>query len=158
VLVGGGRAPALLAWQADGQAAVLDQLARSLAGRGGSPGRWLRARRSASLGDTCPACLARGRAAWKEIQRCRAVPPGAGQPPCVRHVLALRAADPATGLMTAGPAVRRADGLLGELAEAFRKGTWAFRHESRGAEMSAWRRAVAFIDGSVFGGCPPEQR
>jgi hypothetical protein len=158
VLMGGGRAPALLVWQADNLADGLDQLARSLARRGGSPGRWLRGRRSASLEDGCPACLARGRAVGGELQRCRAVPPGAGQPPCVRHVLALRAADPATGLMAAGPAVRRADGLLGELAEAFRKGTWAFRHESRGLEMSAWRRAVAFIDGGVFGGCPPEQR
>ena len=158
VLMDGGRAAALLAWHADRQAAGLDQLARSRARRGGSPGRWLRGRRSASVDDRCPACLARGRAAGGELQRCRAVPPGAEQPPCVRHVLALRAADPATGRVTVGPAARRADVLLGELAEAFRKNTWAFRHEGRGREMSAWRRAAAFIDGSVFGGCPPEQR
>jgi hypothetical protein len=154
----GGRAASLLAWQADRQAAGLDELAGLLARGRGRPGRWLYGRRAAPLDGTCPACLARERAAWGELQRRRTVPPGAGQPPCVRHVLAQRAADPASGPVMAGPAVERADGLLRELAEAFRKGTWAFRHESRGPEMSAWRRAVAFIDGSVFGGCPPEQR
>jgi hypothetical protein len=30
-----------------------------------------------------------------------------------------------------------------------------FRHESRGAEMTAGRRAAAFLDGGVFGGGPP---
>jgi hypothetical protein len=46
--------------------------------------------------------------------------------------------------------------LLGELTEAFRKGTWTFRHESRGTEMTAWRRAAGFLDGDVFGGGPPD--
>ena len=38
--------------------------------------------------------------------------------------------------------------------EAFSKNTWARRHEARGPEMTAWRRAAAFLDGGVFCGCP----
>ena len=91
-------------------------------------------------------------------ERCRssAPPPGAGgQLLCVRHVLALRAA--ATGRAAADLAARRAETLLGELAEAFRKQTWAHRHEARGPEMTAWRRAAVFLDGRVSGGCPPQE-
>jgi hypothetical protein len=32
--------------------------------------------------------------------------------------------------------------------------TWAHRNDARGVEMTAWRRAAVFLDGSVFGGCP----
>jgi hypothetical protein len=71
-------------------------------------------------------------------------------------VLTLRAAAPATGTASAAVAAEHAGALIEELIEAFRKGTWAFRHESRGTEMTAWRRAAAFLDGGVFGGCPPE--
>jgi len=45
--------------------------------------------------------------------------------------------------------------LIAELNEAFGKSTWARRHEIRDPEMSAWRRAAAFLDGNVFCGCPP---
>jgi hypothetical protein len=45
--------------------------------------------------------------------------------------------------------------LIAELNEAFSKNTWARRHETPGPEMIAWRRAAAFLDGNVFGGCPP---
>lgn len=80
-----------------------------------------------------------------------------GAPPlCVRHVLALRVAEPATGAAAAAVAAEHAGTLIEELTEAFRKRTWAFRQESRGAEMTAWRRAAAFLDGGVFGGCPPQ--
>ena len=44
---------------------------------------------------------------------------------------------------------------IAELDEAFGKGTWARRHEARGPEMTAWRRAAAFLDGGVFRSCPP---
>ena len=79
-----------------------------------------------------------------------------GQTLCVHHVLRLQAADPAAGQLAAGDAARRAAGLIDELAEAFRKTTWAFRHEIQGQEMTAWRRAAAFLDGGIFGGGPPE--
>jgi len=48
--------------------------------------------------------------------------------------------------------------LIAELTEAFRKNTWAYRHEARGPEMTAWRRAAAFLDGSVFCGSGPRER
>jgi hypothetical protein len=47
--------------------------------------------------------------------------------------------------------------LIAALNEAFSKNTWARRRETRGPEMTAWRRAAAFLDGSVFGGCPPRE-
>ena len=81
--------------------------------------------------------------------------PTRGELPCVRHVLALQAADPAAGRLAAAAAGRRAGALIDELTEAFQQGTWAFRHERRGPEMTAWRRAAAFLDGGVFGGSPP---
>jgi transcriptional regulator of nitric oxide reductase len=76
---------------------------------------------------------------------------------CVRHLLGLRAADRWAGQVTARGAVERADILIGELTEAFRKSTWAHRDEARGPEMNAWRRAAAFLDGGAFCGCPPRE-
>jgi len=74
---------------------------------------------------------------------------------CVRHLLGLRVLDPWAGHVTAGGAVERAELLIAELNEAFSKNTWARRHEARGPEMTAWRRAAVFLDGGVFCGCPP---
>jgi hypothetical protein len=51
--------------------------------------------------------------------------------------------------------LERAETLIAELNEAFGKNTWARRHEAKGPEMTAWRRAAAFLDGTVFCGCPP---
>ena len=160
-LMGGGNAAALLGRQA----ACLAQLLESAAWqRRSKPAGWLRGRRSTAVADQCPVCRARNQGAQWELQRYLAGPEAApagrrgGQLLwCVRHVLALRASDPAAGQVAAAAAVRRADVLIEELADAFRKGTWASRHESRGPEMTAWRRAVAFLDGAVFGGGPPEQ-
>jgi hypothetical protein len=163
-LMGGGQVAALLARQAEVQAAGLARLVRPpLWRRGGNPAGWLRAGHPGALDDECPVCQARERAAWQELQRCRAVPQAAparwgAQMLCVRHVLALRAADPVAGRAAAALAAERAGRLIEELAEAFRKGTWAFRHESRGPEANAWRRAVAFLDGCVFGGRPPPEQ
>ena len=39
--------------------------------------------------------------------------------------------------------------LIAELDEAFSKNTGAHRHEPRGPEMTAWRRAAAFLDGGT---------
>ena len=160
-LMGDGHVAALLGWQAECQAARLARRARPPAWRrGGNPTRWLR--RGPAMDDECPVCQARERAAWQELQRCRVMPRaalptrGSGLALCVRHVLALRTADPAAGQVAAGSAAQRAGVLIEELAEAFRKGTWAFRHESQGPEVTAWRRAAAFLDGGVFGGGPPE--
>jgi hypothetical protein len=156
-LLAGSGVPALLDWQAVCQAARLARLTRSPSWqRGGRPARWLR--RVPATDDECPVCQAPEWAARQGLQRYRAGPSsrGGAQALCVRHVLGLRATDPAAGREAAAGAAQRACALIEELAEAFRKDTWTFRHESRGPEATAWRRAAAFLDGAVFGGGPPE--
>jgi hypothetical protein len=157
-LMTGGNGAALLGCQAECQAVGLARPVRpTVRQRANNRAGWLRGPRSPSIGDECPVCRAREQAARQELQRHRAVPPkpGGGHELCVRHVLALRTADPAARRLAADDAARRGDILIQELTEAFRKGTWAFRHESRGPEMTAWRRAAAFLNGGVFGGGPP---
>ena len=155
-------APSLLAWQAGCLAAAVSQRAASSARRkpGGSAG-WMRPRRRTDRADGCPACLASQDAAQRAVDDLRASlrawhPTGPSDVPlCVRHLLGLRALDPWAGHVTAPGAVHRAEMLIAELNEAFGKETWARRHEARGPEMTAWRRAAAFLDGNVFCGCPP---
>ena len=86
-----------------------------------------------------------------------AAQPDAGHTPvCVRHALALRTADHRHGQAVASRTAQRADLLIAELTEAFRKNTWAHRDEARGPEMDAWRQAAALLDGGVFcGRLPP---
>jgi hypothetical protein len=157
----GGGAAAFLARQAGYQAVSLTRLVQpAVRWQGGHPARWLPGRPSPAADDGCLVCRARVQAAGQELRRDRAVPQAppahdGAQLLCVRHVLALQASD-AAGQVAAGHTAQRAGALIEELTEAFRKGTWAFRHESRGTEMTAWRRAAAFLDGSVFGGCPPD--
>lgn len=156
-----GAAP-LLAWQAGALAAALNHPASSPGREPGGPAgwRWFRRRRGARLGDR-PVCLASGAAAQRAVDdlrgRLRAAPgvPGRQVPICVRHLLHLKAADPWAAQATAPSAVDRAGQLAAELDAAFSKGTWAHRHEARGPEMTAWRRAAAFLDGGVFCGSPP---
>lgn len=76
-------------------------------------------------------------------------------PVCVHHLIRLRALDRKAAEAATRGAVEHAGTLIAELDEAFGKGTWERRHEARGPEMNAWRRAAAFLDGGVFGGCPP---
>jgi hypothetical protein len=153
------RVQALLAWQARCQAAALGRLAARR--RSGHLLRLLRGAPSRSRdADSCPACWAGRQAARQELGRCGAMvrePLAADGPPalCVRHVLALRAADPGAGRVAAEFAARQGRVLLDELAEAFRKSTWQYRDEMPGQEVTAWRRAAGFLDGGVFGGCPP---
>ena len=160
VLASGDHGEAWLGWQAECQAVVLARLAQPPAWRrgGGARGGWVRARSTVAVDDSCPVCRAREQAARQELRGRRTGPqasPGGASPLCVRHVLAWRVAEPAAGTAAAATAAKHAGTLIEELTEAFRKGTWAFRHESRGTEMTAWRRAAAFLDGGVFGGCPP---
>ena len=169
-LMGDDRGAGFLGWQAGYQAASLSRLTQPPAWRrGGNPAGLLRGRRSAGADDGCPMCRARDRSARQALRRWAAQHAAApaygdatlpdragGQLLCVRHVLALRAADPAAGQRAAVDAAQRAVVLIEELAEAFRKSTWAFRHEIQGQEMTAWRRAAAFLDGGIFGGGPPE--
>ncbi|MGH3190900.1 MAG: hypothetical protein ACRDPY_24325 [Streptosporangiaceae bacterium] len=155
-------APSLLAWQACCLDAAVSHGAASSARRKlGAPTSWVRPRRRADSADRCPACLVGQDAAGRAVDDLRASlrashPAPCHQAPlCVRHLLGLQAADPWAGHVTARGAIQRAEMLLAELNEAFGKNTWARRHETRGPEMTAWRRAAAFLDGSVFCGCPP---
>ena len=161
----GGGTRALLAWQADCLAASFSRPPASRAGRSaGNPAAWFRAarRRPGVLAD-CAVCLASSHAAGQALDDVssglRAAPHAHDRwfTLCVRHLFTLRAADPWAGQVTARGAVEHADLLIAELTEAFRKNTWAHRAEARGEEMTAWRRAAAFLDGSVFCGYPPRQ-
>jgi hypothetical protein len=152
----------LLAWQAGCLTAALVRPGSPPGRKPGGPAGWLGFRRRRGVGlDDCPVCLASEAAAQRALDelrgQLRAAPgvPGGPFPLCVRHLLHLKAADPWAAQVTAPGAIDRADRLAAELDAAFSKGTWAHRHEARGEEMTAWRRAAAFLDGGVFCGSPP---
>jgi len=142
---GPGVAP-LLAWQAECLTAALTRPAS------------FRRRRGIRPAD-CPVCLASEDAAQRAVDdlrgRLRGAPTAPGFPLCVRHLLRLKAADPRAAQVIAPDAIERGGQLAAELDAAFSKGTWAHRHEAKGPEMTAWRRAAAFLDGGVFCGSPP---
>lgn len=74
---------------------------------------------------------------------------------CLRHVLRLRAEEPRPAESAVRLAIASAQSLICELEDAFRKRTWAGRHDAQGPEMTAWRRTAAFADGRVYGGGIP---
>jgi hypothetical protein len=162
----GGGVRALLRWQADCHAATLSRPSVLRAGRRAGNPAWLRtSRRRRDSTAACPVCRARGHAAAEALDDVRlglrAAPQAIDRRVtlCVRHLLGLRMADPWAGQAAAAlGAVEHAGVLIAELTEAFRKNTWAHRAEAQGPEMTAWRRATAFVDGSVFCGCPPLAR
>ena len=143
----------LLAWQAGCLAASLTRRPAASPGPAGWLPRSLRRRPGGPA--SCPICLAAANAAQRTIDdlraSLRASHPAAGRrvPLCVRHLLGLRALDPWAGHVTAGGPVEHADMLIAELNEAFSKNTWAHRHEPRGSETTAWRRAAALAAGST---------
>lgn len=153
---------ALLAWQAGCLAVAVSRRPASSARRMlRDCASWILPRRRADGSDGCPVCLAGQDAAQRvvddlcaSLRASHRVPYGRA-PLCVQHLLGLRALDPWAGHVTARGAMERAEMLIAELNEAFGKNTWARRHETRGPEMTAWRRAAAFLDGNVFCGCPP---
>jgi hypothetical protein len=104
----------------------------------------------------CAACRAASTAADRMPQAPHAASASTQLPGlCLRHVMSLRRNDPHRADAFAAVAARRTESVLAELEEAFRKRAWAHRHEPRGPEMSAWRRAAALVDGRVYGGGPP---
>jgi hypothetical protein len=155
---------ALLAWQAECLIAGLSRRSPSWAGRssGNQVTRLRRGGRQAHMPADCTVCRTRDRAVRQTLDDVRVGLRSASKADddrrvalCVRHVLSLRAAERSVGQAAARGAVDHADWLIAELTEAFRKNTWEHRAETRGPEMSAWRRAAAFLDGGVFGACPP---
>lgn len=169
----------LLGWQAERSLAQIRHLAElpGLRGTLGLRGRRLgaaappagagrRRRTEPDAGtdagtDGCPACAAHRAAVRSAMTRLRLA---AGPPPrghsaapglCLRHVMRLRAEDPQFADGAVRVAMGSAQSLVSELEEAFRKRTWAGRHDARGPEMTAWRRAAALVDGRVYGGGTP---
>jgi hypothetical protein len=155
IVTGGRDVASMLAWQAGCLAAgpeCADGIVRL----------WSR-RYPADGPGGCPVCLDAEHAAQRALEDFRVLVRGSQPargglvPLCVRHLLSLRALDRRAAVAAARGAVERAGTLIAELNEAFGKGTWARRHETRGPEMTAWRRAAAFLDGGVFCGSPPQE-
>jgi hypothetical protein len=156
-LVAAGHGSVALSWQAARQASVLDARPRRLSSSGGR----LSVRSRRALADPgCPICRSRDLAGAKVIAglqpRLRAGTHGirAGLGICLRHAGALHELDAGAGRLASGPLTEYASQLVAELAAAFVMRTWAHRDDPRGTEMTAWRRAAAFLDGAVLGGCP----
>jgi hypothetical protein len=161
IVLAGQRTQALATWQAGCLAAALALSVPSPGTEHNCPASWPRTwRRRAARLEACPLCVARDAAAQQAIEdlrdslRAAHQIPGHQVPLCVRHLLSLKAADRWAGELAAPAAAELAVTLISELDEAFGKNTWARRHEARGLEMTAWRRAAAFLDGSVLLGSP----
>jgi hypothetical protein len=99
-------------------------------------------------GDACPLCQSAGTAGDQALRALHSTP---NQPPqmCLRHVIALRDRDPRGAERSVRLAADRTRALLAELEEASRKRSWPHRHEPRGPEMTAWRRAASLVDGRI---------
>jgi len=129
---------ALLGWQAASLAAL--------------PGR-RRHRRAPG----CPVCRAVGLAENDALAGSGRPAARAGHrsPLCLRHYVAVRAADKRAALTLAPGMADAADLLISELAEAFERSTAARRQGVPVPHSAAWQRAAAFLDGGAFGGLPP---
>jgi hypothetical protein len=89
--------------------------------------------------------------------RARHAASGPGHQPvlCLRHVLALRRRDPGGATPFVRTAALSTESVLADLGHAFRMRAWAHRDEPLGRQMAPWQRAVALVDGRVYGGGPP---
>lgn len=74
---------------------------------------------------------------------------------CLRHVLALRRRDPGGAIPFVRTAAVSTESVLADLGRAFQMQGWAHRDEPLGREIAPWQRAVALVDGRVYGGGPP---
>lgn len=130
----------LLAAEGERALAWLAAAASPPRGFAGLPGR------SRRREDGCPLCRSAGTPGEQAVRATHAAP---GQPAqmCLRHVIALRDRDPRAAGPLAASAADRTQALLAELEEASRKRSWQHRHERRGPEMTAWRRAASLVDG-----------
>lgn len=136
----------LLAWQA--------QCRTSRLRRG--PVRWPRGSRRKDPAGLCDVCRVRRAATQQALARLGDARPAQGdQLLCVRHQIILRTASPRAGNVSAPAAIRRAGELADELAAAFERVAHARSEHLAVPESDAWRQAAAFLDGAVFGGCPP---
>jgi hypothetical protein len=117
--------------------------------------------RSRDRAISCPVCRARGEAEREALvgasRMLRERPPHErrSRPLCARHCLVLRGVDERAAVVAAREAAATADLLAAELAEDFERTTWARRAGAPVGEPTAWRGAVAFLDGTVFGAAQP---
>lgn len=136
----------LLAWQA--QCRTSPSQKKSL--------HWLRGSRSRDPVTQCRICRARRTAALQALTRVSDAPTAPDRElPCVRHLIILRTANPRAGIVGTPAAVRGAGELADELAAAFDRMAKERSNHRDVPASDAWRRAAAFLDGAVFGGCPP---
>jgi hypothetical protein len=154
-------ASGVLSWQAACEAVRLATVLDARPRRLGISTALLSVRSRRALADqSCRVCRSSDLAGSQEIARLQAMlwaeePKllgGSGM--CLRHAVALHAMDALAGRLAAGLLSDRCSQLADELATAFTMQTWAHRDDPRGAEMTAWRRVAAFLDGAVLGGCP----
>lgn len=149
--------PRLLALEAERAEAWLAGL-MSVAGLGSAFRRLAVQRNWAHSGERqgeCPACPPVDTTAQAVQARSAASSPEREPVLCLRHVLALRSRDPRVAAPFVHKAALSAEWVLGDLGNAFRKQSWTQRDELLGHHMAPWQRAVALIDGRVYGGGPP---
>ena len=106
----------------------------------------------------CSVCRARRSAAQHSLDNLRDSRSlaAADAAMCVHHHLVLRTTDPRTARLLADGAIRQADQLAAELADAFDRLAMAHSTRTPAFHTTAWQRAAAFLDGSVFSGwCQP---
>jgi hypothetical protein len=109
----------------------------------------------------CPVCQERSQAERGALARAPGSPRESltdvyGKLPlCARHYLVLQRVSGPAGIKASRDAAATADLLARELAADFERSTWARRQGAPAPELAAWRRAAAFLDGTVFIGRPP---
>lgn len=135
----------LLAWQAECRTSRLQR----------KPGRWMHASLRRDPVGRCEVCHARADAAQHALTNVSEIATATGEPTlCVRHHVLLRTVNARASREVASAAAAHASELTGELEAAFERIVRARRDRLAEPESDAWRRAAAFLDGSVFGGCP----
>jgi len=111
----------------------------------------------------CTACQAAQRGERRALERLRAALEDretAGRYQlthglCVHHVLAMPAVTADGRLALLRQVLRARLGVLAwELAELDEKRAWSLRYDSVRTEAGAWLRALALLDGRIFGGGP----
>jgi hypothetical protein len=143
-----GRERPLLAWQA----ACLASGPRRAAWRAGLRSLAHRARHPGCMICDCGADAAQR--ALVSIASAPA-PPRRLHTLCVRHHFVLRKLDRRAARLLGPGLAGDADVLTGELTDAFDQTTWARRRGGPVQQSAVWQQAAAFLDGAVFGGCPP---
>jgi len=148
---------------APGEAGTVGSAARTDGSRG-----WSRPRTAAQLltpTTACLVCTQAAQAADREVVLLRLVGAdparsarvAASHGPCQRcRAVVTGPTGSEAGLSWDRAATARVAELAFELTDALRQDSWTARWDVRGAELSAWRRAPARLDGAVLGPPPSD--